>query len=192
MQEKNTAQKLADAIAEVQSQIAAKGTFNSSDVANAVIKKLSNETPDQWAAIRDQLVMESITRTVRRQIDRSIEVSDTRQGWLALPDFEHVPQFIKIASGWIGVNQSSLEQLQMAKAALKARIESYNYARRSEEKAKADKKRLKEMERTEQSTARYFAEDATMTMGRAMELHQASLEPNSKGKAAAARKGGAK
>jgi hypothetical protein len=192
MKEKNTAKKLADAISSVQARVAAKGTFNSPDVAKAVIKQLSTETPDEWAAIRDELVWGSITRAVRKRIDKSIEADDSRQGWLALPEFEHIPQFIKIGSGWIDVNQSSLEQFQMAKSALKSRMESYDYARRSEKKAKADRKRLKEMERTEQSTAKYFAADPTITMGRAMELLQATLEPISKGKAVAAKKGGTK
>ena len=121
-------------------------------------------------------MMKLSTRIVRRRIERSIEVRDTRQGWLALPEFEHVPHFIKIGGGWIDINRASLEQYRESKAALQARIESYNYARRSQEKAKRDKKTLKEMDRVERIATSYFATDPTMTMGRAIQLHQENLE----------------
>lgn len=176
MQDQRTEEKLANAIEEAQKRLAADGVFASSDVASSLITTLSTETPDKWAEMRDEIVLNWITRIVRRRIERSIEVRDTRQGWLALPEFEHVPHFIKIGGGWIDINRASLEQYRESKAALQARIESYNYARRSQEKAKRDKKTLKEMERVERIAAKYFADNPTMTMGRAIQLHQESLE----------------
>jgi hypothetical protein len=176
MQDQSTEQKLASAIEEAQKRLAADGVFASSDVASSLIQTLSTETPDKWAEMRDEIVLNWITRIVGRRIERSIEVRDTRQGWLALPEFEHVPHFIKIGGGWIDINRASLEQYRESKAALQARIESYNYARRSQEKAKRDKKTLKEMDRVERIATRYFAADPTMTMGRAIQLHQENLE----------------
>ena len=176
MQDQRTEEKLANAIEEAQKRLAADGVFASSDVASSLIQTLSTETPDKWAEMRDEIVLNWITRIVGRRIERSIEVRDTRQGWLALPEFEHVPHFIKIGGGWIDINRASLEQYRESKAALQARIESYNYARRSQEKAKRDKKTLKEMDRVERIATSYFATDPTMTMGRAIQLHQENLE----------------
>jgi hypothetical protein len=176
MQDQSTEETLANAIEEAQKRLAADGVFASSDVASSLIRTLSSETPDKWAEMRDEIVLNWITRIVRRRIERSIEMRDTRQGWLALPEFEHVPHFIKIGGRWVDINRASLEQYRESKAALQARIESYNYARRSQEKAKRDKKTLKEMERVERISAKYFADDPTMTMGRAIQLYQESLE----------------
>jgi len=178
MQNDNNRKKLAAAIDEAVRSLAARGTpFTSTDVACRVTLGLAIENPGRVAALRDQITLESVAATSQRAMRRAVEKApDERQGWLALPEYEHVPKLIKAGDAWIDVNRSSLEQYRAAIVELAVRIDSYDYARRAEGKRKKDRKTLTQMRHQERNMAGYFAGDPGMTVGRAMELYQASLK----------------
>jgi len=162
MQTKDTAKKLSEAIEEAQLKLAAKGPFTAVDIARSVIDALEGD-PD-WPTVRDELVLGIVTVAAQRRITRTIASSDPRQGWLALPEYEHVPQLIEVGGGFMDVNEVTLEQYRESEAQLRLRIRSYGYPRRSEEKLKRDRQALAQMRRLERSVAPLMAGDPLMKM----------------------------
>jgi hypothetical protein len=162
---------LAAAIDETIGRMRAGGVLDAAGCAGSVIEDLALEDPAWWAVIRDQLVLATITATIQRRLQRLLEKSDERQGWLP-----GVPQFIKIADGVVDKDDATLSQYREAEAELEARIKSYNYPRRSPEKLKRDKHKLAAMRKEDRRVTPFMAGDPEMKMGPAIELYRASLE----------------
>jgi hypothetical protein len=176
MQDQNTT-KLADAIGEAEKRLAARGLFGASDVARSAIEALARENPREWAAMRDELVLALITATAQRRMTaRAFRTTDSRQGWLELPEYARIPQLLEIGAGFLDVNEATLEQYRESEAELRARIRSYHYPRRSEEKLKRDKETLAQMRKLDKSVSPLMAGAPEMKMGLAIQTHLANLE----------------
>jgi hypothetical protein len=146
------------------------------EVARDLIAGLAAAEEEKLNALRDRVFLYFTETSVRRSMRRAISRTDPRQAWLALPEYEHIPQFIKLEDGLlVRVTDASLKQFRESETELRNRIKSYDYPRRSKEKLKRDKQVLREMRNADRNAAGYFVGDEAMKMGRAMELHKAHL-----------------
>src|ERR1039458_8530040 len=159
-----SAKILVQAIEQAWQRRPAAAVFNSMDMASSVMRGIALADAEQAATIRDQLALESIAGTIERRIVRALEKSDSRQGWLALPEFQHVPHFIKVEGGLLDINEATLEQYRETKEEIRARIKAYAYPRRSAENLKRDKQTLAEMSKRDRQVAPLMAGDPEMKM----------------------------
>lgn len=142
-------------------------------LADGLIQDLGSKL---WSELSDQIGRYWLAAQIRIA---QCKAPDSRQ--LDLPGFEHV----RIVDG------ESLAQYRGRIAALERRIRSYDYKRRTPQLLKADKRELREMQRLEPKLALYFAGQADMTIERAVELYQVSLEtPTTKMRRERAQKAG--
>ena len=110
-----------------------------------------------WCA---KIVREFVFSTQRVLLRRPL-AADPRQGWLALPEYQHVPP---------EVAHETMEQLGTRIANLEKRISSYDYPRRSLEKKKADLAELRELKRIRRQITRPVAGAPEMSIDAAMEI----------------------
>ncbi len=108
-----------------------------------------------------QIAAERLIGTPRRNGRR--RQPDPRQGWLDLPEFQHLP---------VDIQNETLKGLRERMAALKDQIKFYSRPRRSAEADKVDKRQLKEMVRLEVIIAPIVASDPAMTIGTALEVYK--------------------
>lgn len=131
------------------------------------------DSPDVDEVVAGQLDQEARGRIVRGYVAAVHRIldhhrpADPRQGWLALPEYEHIP---------VAAAGDSLQGLRSRIARLEKRIKNYDYARRSPEKLKADKQELRALKRLEVKVVPYFAGAPTLTLDEAVPLLQANLE----------------
>lgn len=136
--------------------------LSANDTARSIVDSLAVEHPEQWSAMRGQIVLDYITSKVPRAVRRRL-FQDQPSGWL--PGFEHVPA---------AAQDDTLEQFRERIRLLAVRIKGYEYARRIKEKLKRDKRQLREMEELDAKLAPYFALVPGMTIGQAAGLYQTS------------------
>lgn len=117
------------------------------------------------AAVREWIVLAYVARIAREL--RRRQPDDSRQGWLALPEYEHIPAD---AAG------DSLDQLRARITRLEKRIRNYDYARRAQEKLKEDKRQLRDLKQLETQIAPYFAGEKATTVTQAVLMYRESLE----------------
>lgn len=173
MQNQNT-KKLREAVS--RARLATEGAAKASDIACSVMVGLALEDPDGWAEIRDEIVLRHLSGMAQRLISHEARATDTRQGWLAMPEYQRVPQWIEVAEGFLDVNEATLAEYREAEAQLRERIRSYTYPRRSEQKLKRDKETLAQMRKMDRNVAPLMAGAPEMKMGPAIQMHLASLE----------------
>jgi hypothetical protein len=174
--DRESKQTLSLAIAEMRHAKAHSGKLVARDLACSVMTALSLENPDRWAAIRDDLALGAITNAVANVMRRAAALADDRQGWLDLPGYEAVPEFIEVTGGWMPLRDASLEQYRAHRKAFEKRLESYGAARRNSAKQRQDKKALTEIRRLERVLTPYFVGDERMTVGQALDLHKVNLK----------------
>jgi hypothetical protein len=126
---------------------------------------------EKRALIRDWLVAQierqrkPRTWTTPRRNGRRRE-PDPRQTWLPLPEYPHIP---------VDAQADSLEEYRQRIIDTEAKAKSY--ANRSSKKEILYKRQLSEMKRLERKVAPFFANDPSMTVGRAVILLRESLSP---------------
>ncbi len=140
--------------------------FVAADIARSVIRRLAVEDPE-WETTRDGIVLESITALVDREERKAKDATESLVAWLPFPEFQHISAEVR---------HDTLETYRERITTLEARIKSYKYPRRSDEKVKLDKRELREMKRLEPKITPFCAGDPAMTVGRAVELYQKSLQ----------------
>lgn len=131
------------------------------------------DTPDVESIVADQLdatvcrwiVLEYVCKIARHL--RRKRPEDPRQGWLGLPEYEHIP---------VAVADDSLEELRARIVQMERRIKQYDYMRRALEKRKGDERQLRDMKRLEKTVAPYFVGHPKMTVSRAVLAHQEYLQ----------------
>jgi hypothetical protein len=165
-------EKLQTAIDETLQRKRSSGVFDAAGCACTVAEVLALEDPEQWALIRDQLAVESIAATISRRLQRMVDKTDSRQGVLALPEFQRVPQLIKVEGGVADIREVTLEQYRESEAELRARIKSYAYPRRSPLKLKRDKEQLSSMTKLDRRVAPLMAGALDSKMGVGMEAYE--------------------
>lgn len=111
---------------------------------------------------RVQILAEYVL-AVQRVYLRRPRAADERQGWLALPEYQHVP---------VEVATETLEQLRARIATAHRRLASYEYSRCKPEKIEAAKLAIEEMERLEKRLTRRFAGDPALTVDGAMAAYE--------------------
>jgi hypothetical protein len=126
---------------------------------DAIVSRQLDENTRGW------IVHAYVVKVLRRLLN-SIPDTDPRQGWLALPEYADIPA---------AVANDSLEELRDRIRTLKRQIRSYDYDRRIEDGLKADKRRLRALQKLEANIAPYFAGDPRMTVTNAVELYENSL-----------------
>jgi hypothetical protein len=169
-------EKLTGAVTAAQNRIAPDGPFTPLQVAQAAIETMQRDWPE-WTAIRDAIVTHAVTVVARRSISRAIQAADSRQGWLALPEYSQVPSLIEVAAGTvIDIHEATLEQYRAARDLIQSRIKDYDYPRRALAKLKSDKQTVAQMKKLDRRVAGYFANAPAMRMGLAIEMYAASLE----------------
>lgn len=151
-----------NAIADAAERLGARGTFSAPDVARAAIEALTRNS--NWTVIRDALILNCVTQAAQRHITRRIRRTDPRQGWLALPEYERIPQLLEIEGEFLDVNEATLEQYRESAEQLAARIRSYKFPRRAEKKLKRDKETLKQMRTLDRQVAPLMAGDPQMRL----------------------------
>lgn len=122
-----------------------------------------------WPDIRDTLALERVANMLARRIRRAA-MPDDGQLWLALPEYDHIPQIVTFGSRVLDLNEATLEQYREYRDALKASL------KRAGTKAKQHRETLAQVKRLERDVAQYFAGNDAMTIGLAIQLHHASLE----------------
>jgi hypothetical protein len=102
--------------------------------------------------------------------------SNPRQGWLALPQYAHVPQVLKVEAGFVPTDEASPEQYTESLEEAETQLRDWLQPRISEENLKAHRRKIREMKKARAGAARQYAGAPEMTMGQAMALHLANLE----------------
>jgi hypothetical protein len=133
--------------------------LNTPDVESAVARGLKE-------TVRDWIVVSYVAK-IARQLRSRRHKANPRQGWLALPEYQHVP---------VECADDSLEELRGRIARLKKRIRGYGYVRRELNNLKADKLELRDLEKLEKAVTPYFVGTPGMTVTRAVLLHEEYLK----------------
>lgn len=131
-----------------------------------------------WLTTQAQIIWGLITARYQRKADRRIRKkfeSDPRQGWLALPDFAHVPQVLKVETGYVPTNEAALEQYDESLEDLVALRRGYLTPRITDENLRLLNLRIREMKKARRGAARQLAGAPEMKMGEAMALYVATL-----------------
>jgi hypothetical protein len=123
---------------------------------------------------RDAIVLDLANAIAHRRVSRP--QADARQGWLALPEYEKVPQFIRVGNEFVDTNEATILQLRETESDLRKRIRSYLYPRRSEAKLKRDRETLRQLSKTDKQAAPFTVGAPEMKIGPAIQMHLASLE----------------
>src|SRR5262245_42844899 len=97
-------------------------------------------------------------------------------GQLDLPGLEALKPTVAIGGNVITTRHVTLGQYRLMLQRLKLRIESYDYARRSEQALKRDKKAYREMRKFEPVFARLSASNEQLELWQASELHELEQE----------------
>jgi hypothetical protein len=169
-QQRELDRKLEDAIEQTLNQKRSAGVFDAAGCACTVIEGLALENPEEWALLRDQVAADAITARIQRRLQRLVNKTDVRQGILALPGFQRVPQLIKVDGGIADIREVTLEQYRESEEELRARIKSYSYARRSSDKLKRDKEQLAHMTKLDRRVAPLMG-DVKEKMGVGMDAY---------------------
>ena len=183
---------LTDAIAETLARkVAEGGPLVPLEIVRVAIQGVASAKPEQWAEFRDDYVLVGSAATLERQLQRQVEQPDPdpRQGWLALPEYQHVPQLIEAEAGFVDVNEATLEQYRESETKLAARIHSYDYPRRAPKSLKRDKQALAQMRKVDKRVSPLMAGNPEMKMGRAIEIYLESPSIRQRQKAGKARQG---
>ncbi|MDQ6677357.1 MAG: hypothetical protein M3Z09_08690, partial [Acidobacteriota bacterium] len=142
---------LTESIHTMLAQAAAAGPVIDAKVACSVMQGLALENPEEWAVLRDHIVLDAITVAVRQATRRAIARSDPNQAWLPFTQFEHIPRMLEVkacSSGWrICLCRNTGKAGWRSKSGSKG----YQLLRRSAEKVSRDKEVVKEMVRLERT-----------------------------------------
>jgi hypothetical protein len=150
----------------------ARDLFQASDIARFVIDTLMLDE-DAWPSLRDWIVQEYVTAAAAATMRRKAAgASDDRQGWLALPEFEHVPQLIRVGNRWLDLNRATLDQFRAYCRQFEARIKAYDYPRRAKDQSKFDRQALAQMRRLDRIAAPLMTNAPDMTMGAALAAYE--------------------
>jgi hypothetical protein len=139
----------------------------------------ARESDPEWAGAQAQVFWGMLTRMYEQNGDRIVRKkfeSDPRQGWLALPEYAHVPQVLKVEDGFLPVNEAMPEQFDESLEGAEALLRGWLYVRIKPERLKLQRAKIREMRKARRNAARQYAGAEGMTMGDAMTLHLATLE----------------
>jgi hypothetical protein len=125
------------------------------------------------------------------QVVRKKMESEPRQGWLAMSEYAHVPQVLKVKAGFVSTDDASPEQYTESLEGAEARLRAWLLPRVSADNLRLQRQKIREMKKARRGAALQYAGAPEMSIGQAMALHLANLEsPRAKHYRAIASKGG--
>lgn len=123
---------------------------------------------DTWDAL--ELARDPLLRIAKQTLTRA---TSRNANQLDLPGFEVLAPAFTIKGTMVATRFLDLEQYRLVKQRLELRIQSYDYARRSKQALKRDKKMLAEMRRFEPVFARLSASNPQLHLWEAAERYSA-------------------
>jgi hypothetical protein len=169
MQPKNSAKRLNDAIAEETRRRYAAGSLNAIEISHSIMEGLTPQGRDEAAFA---WIRAGVDRSIQRLLKAAAE-EDARQ--FLLPGFTRLNRYVKVGNSYLEAGKLLLPEYRTLTKECAARIEGYQYARRSGKAEKRDKELLRELQKFDPIFARHAGGDPTMTVERAQKLDSQDL-----------------